>query len=195
MKPETLQQIKKELSRLFWASRAICLIDKKISYMGGHTTASVILNNIAFDRTDCVGYNQEEEERKLTDSVKALKLMAEASPEDHTLSYFYHQANMIVDGNVMSEDYEEEIRDTLKDYHPEMFTSEEEENVYTPDYQIENETGGIVDVIVYGNVMSEEYEEERKDSLFASIEEDENINDSSYGMEDIADSYPCNQPL
>lgn len=147
MKPETLQQIKKELSRLFWASRAICLIDKKFSFMCGHTTASVILNNISFDRTDCVGYNQEEEEKKLSESVKALKLMSEASKKDHVLSYFYHQANMIVDGNVMSEDYEEEIRDTLKDYHPEMFTSEEEENVYTPDYQIENETGGIVDVI------------------------------------------------
>ena len=103
MKPETLKEIKVRLEKLHKVVRSLSNYWESFPM---YTMISVLVQNVAYDASDCVNYSHIKEEKKLQTVLALLKQLA-----DYDKSYFqqwvYDEVSIIIQGETLSEDLDD----------------------------------------------------------------------------------------
>jgi len=104
MKKETLQDIVNDLIRFKPVVESICVLHTNAEL----ATVKLLLFNIAQDVTGCNNYDQHDHENDIVKTIKALKAMNEFNGKHHPLlNYLVNQIDMIIQGHIMTADYED----------------------------------------------------------------------------------------
>jgi len=111
MKPSTLRTIKQQIRKV--SNLYEILTDTwngKLEH-GNKATypimiwVKVILSNLAFDGSNCHGYDHDKAVKEMEMYIKTLKALDEYESECYITHFPYTQVNMIYEGEIMSEDY------------------------------------------------------------------------------------------
>lgn len=109
MTPTTLALIKAQLKRLYKVYEPLAEYHShNATTSHQYTVASILLQNMQFDGKNCVGYDYKEEVQKLDIISNILKELAEYHKQDHTIQYIYDEVRHIIEGEEMTEVYEDE---------------------------------------------------------------------------------------
>jgi len=102
MKETTLLEIKKRIREFIKVYQATVSCFCETPHF---TTIDVILNNMAFDSSNCVNSNHVNTVNKLYIEKDALKAFADYY-KSHVEQWVYSEIDMIISGYVMTEDFE-----------------------------------------------------------------------------------------
>lgn len=102
MKSETLKAIKKDLAKLYQLVNP--LADYYNSGFPGYQIVAILLQNAAFDGSDCAGYSHEADVKKLKTIRGLLQAFVTYDPHHEFYSFVYEEYTMIIDGNLHCED-------------------------------------------------------------------------------------------
>lgn len=106
MSPKTLKHIKKELSKFYKLVETITDYRTDDNTRSPHyTVLSVLLQNMQADTSDCHGYTHEEAVNKLNHIQALIENLAKYYSNDHTILWVSEEVNTIINGNEMSEFY------------------------------------------------------------------------------------------
>lgn len=64
----------------------------------------VLIQNLAFEGSDCINYSLEEDAQKIVDIHKAIELLNKNSFRDTFIAWLWLEVDSIVTGNLMMED-------------------------------------------------------------------------------------------
>lgn len=108
MKPETLSAIKCQLAKFYK------VIDELTEYFDSpqYITIAVLLQNIAFNGSDCVDYDHNKEVQRLYKVQKLLKSIAQYN-NSYIENWVSEEVHTIIQGEMMSEMLEEEANEPI----------------------------------------------------------------------------------
>jgi hypothetical protein len=102
MNATTVKAIHKQTAKLLPIVEQLSLVwDSPIIAMCG-----VLVQNLAFDGSDCSNYTLENDVQKIEAIHKAIKLLKENSFRDTFIEWLWLEMDSIIVGNMMSEDYD-----------------------------------------------------------------------------------------
>ena len=101
MKPTTLSDIKKRIRLFVGLYREVVSCFTEIPH---YVTIDVILNNMAFDSSNCVNSTPSDSIDRLYKGKDALEALSKYY-NSHVEQWVYSEISMIIDGYVMSEDF------------------------------------------------------------------------------------------
>lgn len=116
MKQETLKQIKQELSKVAKIYQKLVINWNGELKHGDNATypitiiVDVLLHNMAFDGSDCHGYNSSKAISDLYSNLEMLKELNEYTDKCYMTHFAFTEARDIIDGLVMSEDEKRSFR-------------------------------------------------------------------------------------
>lgn len=131
MSPETLAYIKQEIRKFHR------LVIKPVCEYWDHpcyVMISVLIQNMGSDFINTVNYSHEEAENDL---MKILKILSGLNEYEnvHFVQYVYEQVDLIVSGNVMTEEYNNDLATTA---------DQQEEMKYTQEFTGDNINGDLL---------------------------------------------------
>lgn len=101
MRQETATAIHEQVAKLLPIVRQLRKVWKGQPLIA---MCEVLIQNLAFNGSDCVNYSLEDDVQKINDIHKALELLNENSFGDTFIAWLWLEVDCIIVGNIMSED-------------------------------------------------------------------------------------------